>query len=151
MSLRNIAIIILCILTLTGCACTQNSQSKNQVPKFEQLTVANFLKQCDANPTEHYAFPMFGTYYAISKHDTCLDVKGLFVVMWQGPRTDLQETASKYLTVLYAQSMGERFQLNYSYEFLKHASAKENPLHAAFYRLTSVPIKQTEEKTSDEN
>ncbi|MEC9127237.1 MAG: hypothetical protein VX840_09880, partial [Pseudomonadota bacterium] len=94
---------------------------------------------------ERYPFPMFNTYYVVSRHKApCLGVDDLFSIAWVGEKTELQEVTARQLTILYAQSMGERHNVNYDYHFLKTVSELDGSRHIVFYRLVSTPLQPQE-------
>ena len=145
MKLINTLLITLFFITLSACACTKPALQQS-VELHPSLTINSYM---NCTTDERYPFPMFNTYYVVSRHSKpCLGINDLFTVTWVGEKTELQKVTALQLTILYAQSMGPRNHVNYDYEFLKEVSDQETgEKHIVFYRLISTPLEQKDPVT----
>jgi len=111
-----------------------------------KLSVARAEEECLA-PMEFFPIsPMaYGLEATVMRHDDCMGIPNLLMVLWAGEQDELNTSIAKILALMYFKSMEVT-----SHKFLKVASAEDRPAHIMFYEIhpPSVPDETAASKTS---
>ena len=101
-------------------------------------------------PVENYQFPVFGVLALPARVKDCASVDDMFLVAWLGENGEVEQTIAKLLTLLYVKSNNERQDPDIEATFIKHDSAEDGHMHAAFYELKELkpPATETNEDTT---
>ena len=114
------------------------------VPLDPYLNVNVDHVRANCTPAEQYSFPVFGVYAMPARTKNCAGVDDLWFVAWPGENTEKEQTIAKLLTIMYVESENSQKDPDIKTTFIKYSTSSDNNLHAAFYEITEVPVKNEE-------
>ena len=138
--------ILFTVMMLTIVSC--KTQTAN-IPTDPYLNVNVDHVRANCTPDEQYAFPVFGVYAMPARTKNCAGVGDMWFVAWPGENTELEQSISKVLTILYVRSENDQKDPDIKATFIKYDSNAANDLHAAFYELTEVPPPKKEDEAQE--
>ena len=123
------SLIISFVLLLTACGVHKKSPPPPE--PYQHLTSTMVLENC-GEPEENYIVSLFGDIYFVLRHKDCAGVDDLFTTHFVSELSELQETTSKLLVILYVRYSDEKLK----YTHLKTYKGVDDEVHAVFFRLT---------------
>jgi len=126
------ALFVIMMASMVGCK-SQTTNLKAQDP-YVNVTVKNVRENCV--PIESHMFTMFGVNTRLSRLETCAGVNDMFLVVWRGANSEIEQTIAKLVTLLYVDSNNDKdgaLQLEAS--FIKNGTTEDGQTHGAFYEL----------------
>ena len=147
--MKHTIITILCASFFLIPGCNSTTQHAVKTDPYPNLNVEFVSTNC--NPEERYQFPVFGTLAMPARAKNCAGIDDLWMVAWPGENTELEQSISKVLTILYVRSSNEQKDKGPDIKttFIRYSSNSENTIHAAFYEITEVPVKSEQSKPQE--
>ena len=130
-----IALVLLLAIQATGCSAISHYK------KVKKISAGRAVKECTGPKDFHLVPPTsFGVTIRIMRHKNCMDVSDMLMMLWDGEKTELNETVVKAIMLMYIDSLNINSKRQLGRIFLKYDKIEEGP-HIKFYELVEIDPK----------
>tara|TARA_Y100000034_G_scaffold72011_1_gene86872 strand:- start:305 stop:730 length:426 start_codon:yes stop_codon:yes gene_type:complete len=127
-----LAFLLLLSLQLPGC------QTISHYRKVKKISAERAVEECTGPRDFHMVPPTsFGVTIRIMRHKDCMGVSDMLMMLWDGDKTELNETVVKAVMLMYIDSINYNNKVQIGRVFLKY-DVIESGLHIKFYELVVV-------------
>ena len=115
---------------------------------YQNLTVDAVQGFCDL-PSGVFPVPVAGMFMLVATHDKCLGHENILIVTWPGESSEIERTAAKLLSLLYARFKQDAESLTCQSALLKHDTSTDNNMSMAFYSMECASTNTTNPTNGD--
>ena len=137
---RVLTLLLLLSLQLPGC------QTMSHYKKVKKISAGRAVEECTGPKDFHMVPPTsFGVTIRIMRHEDCMGIPDMLMMLWDGEKTELNETIVKAVMLMYVDSLNINSKKQFGRIFLKYDKIQEGP-HIKFYELVEVNPEDYKEK-----
>jgi len=106
--------------------------------KVKKVSAERAVKECREPNVFHMIPPTsFGVSLRILRHKDCMEIPDMLMVIWDGEKTELNETVAKVIMLMYVDSININNEKQTGWVFLKSDKIQDG-LHVQFYELVEI-------------
>ena len=130
--MKKISILVALLFMMTSCTTIEHMR------KVRKISAAAAIKECTTPKDFHIVPPTsYGVTLRIMRHENCMDIPSMLMILWDGEKTELNETVAKVIMLMYVDSLNINSKKQFGRIFLKYDKIEEG-LHIKFYELVEV-------------